>query len=233
MNSELVNAMKETPFAALFMAFYNGEFSGDEAKGYKSNLVVLRIVDQYDRDSKTFSIGGKKIQITTEDVALTFGLPMVGDEIIANKICTGKNQEAGFIKFYFKHVKNITKVSIEEALEELLVQKRRRKIADVTNDEQFEKEMTLDEIVKAMQKVTAQDFASLVILHMAATLLFPGNKCTVPWYLVEQIVNIQTMKRINWAKAVKQKLLESLDNFKVVTSELSGCTLQILVSTSL
>jgi hypothetical protein len=233
MISDLVNAMKDTPFGALFMAFYNGDFSDDESKGYKSNVAVLRIVDAYDRDSKTFSIGGKKIQITNEDVALTFGLPLVGDDIIGNKICTEKNQKSGFLNFYFKGIKNITKVSIEDALEELLVQKRRRNVSDVTNDEQFEQQMTMDDIVKAKQNLTSQDFVSLIILYMAATLLFPGNKCTVPWYLVEQIVNIQTMKRINWAEAVKQKLIESLENFKVVTSELSGCTLQILVSTSL
>ena len=63
--------------------------------------------------------------------------------------------------------------------------------------------MTLNEIIKDMQQHTSQDFASMIILYIAATLLFPDNKCTVPWYLVEHIVNIHTMKRINWAKVVK------------------------------
>ena len=34
--SDFVNAMKETLFGAIFMAFYNEEFGGD--KGLKSNM---------------------------------------------------------------------------------------------------------------------------------------------------------------------------------------------------
>ena len=40
------------------MAFYNEDFSAE--KGLKSNISVLKIVDQYDRDTRTFLIGGKK-----------------------------------------------------------------------------------------------------------------------------------------------------------------------------
>jgi len=37
--------MKETPFGAIFMAFYNEKYKGD--KDLKSNISVLKIVDQY------------------------------------------------------------------------------------------------------------------------------------------------------------------------------------------
>ena len=46
-----------TPFGAIFMAFYNEEFGAD--KGLKSNISVLKIVDQYDRKSRTLLMGGK------------------------------------------------------------------------------------------------------------------------------------------------------------------------------
>ena len=49
--------MKETSFGPIFMAFYNEEF--DIEKGLKSNISVLKIVDQYDRDTRTFLIGDK------------------------------------------------------------------------------------------------------------------------------------------------------------------------------
>jgi len=65
---------------------------------------------------------------------------------------------------------------------------------------------------------------------MVTTLFFPGSKCIVPWYLVEQIAKFHLMKKISWAKAIKQFLIESLDNFKLATSELQGYSLQILVS---
>ena len=44
--------MKETPFSTIFMTFYNEKFGGD--KGLKSDISVLKIVNQYDRDSRTF-----------------------------------------------------------------------------------------------------------------------------------------------------------------------------------
>jgi len=56
-----------------------------------------------------------------EDVALTFGLPVNGAALIMNKACTLKDR--GVIKHYFKNVKKITKISIEKALDDLLVKK--------------------------------------------------------------------------------------------------------------
>ena len=56
-----------------------------------------------------------------------------------NKTCTMKDR--GVIKYYFPNIK-ITKVSIEEASDDLLVKKRRRSELDVTKDEQLEQQVT-------------------------------------------------------------------------------------------
>ena len=73
--ADFVDAMKETPFGPIFMAFYNEEFCAE--KGLKSNISVLKIVDNYDRESMTFPIGGQtKIELTVDDVSLTFNLPI-------------------------------------------------------------------------------------------------------------------------------------------------------------
>ena len=76
--------MKETPFGPIFMAFYNKEFGAE--KGLKSNINVLKIVNQYDRNTRTFIIGGKQIELTVEDVALTFGLPVNGVDFVTVSI---------------------------------------------------------------------------------------------------------------------------------------------------
>ena len=83
-------------------------------------------------NSKCFEIGGKWIQITIEDVTLTFGLPIEGDDFIMNKTCTLKGKD--FVKHYFKNLKNFTKISIEDTLNDLLVGKRRRSELDLTRD---------------------------------------------------------------------------------------------------
>ena len=111
-HSYFVNAMKEMSFGAIFMAFYNEEFGGD--KDLKSNICVLKIINQYDRDSMTFLIGAKQIELTVEDVALNFGLPINESDFINNKTCTLKDR--GVIKHYFSSIKKITKISIEDAL---------------------------------------------------------------------------------------------------------------------
>ena len=82
--------MKKTQFGPIFMAFYNKEFCAE--KDLKSNISVLKIVHQYDRDVRTFLIGGKQIELTVENVALTFGLPINGVDFIMNKTCTMKDR---------------------------------------------------------------------------------------------------------------------------------------------
>ena len=77
------------PFGPIFMVFYNEEFSGD--KGLKSNISLPKIVDQYDRDSRSFLIGCKQVKLTLEDVTLTFGLPINGTNFIMNKTYTLKD----------------------------------------------------------------------------------------------------------------------------------------------
>jgi len=51
----------------------------------------------------------------------TFDLPINGADLIMNKTCTLKDK--GVIKHYFKNIKKITKFSIEETLDDLLVKK--------------------------------------------------------------------------------------------------------------
>jgi len=88
--ADFVNTMRKTPFGPIFMAFYNEEFGGN--KGLKSDISLLKIVDQYDRKSRSFLIGGKQIELTVEDVALTFELPINGTYFVMNKICTLKDR---------------------------------------------------------------------------------------------------------------------------------------------
>jgi len=54
-------------------------------------------------------------------VALTFSLPINEANFIMNKTCTLKDK--GVIKHYFTNVNKITKISIEEVSDDLLVKK--------------------------------------------------------------------------------------------------------------
>ena len=91
-----------------------------------------------------------------------------------NKTCTMKDR--GVIKHYFPNIKKITKVSIKEALDDLLIKKRRRTELDVIKDEQLEQEVTINKIIRDRQRFAAQDFTTLIILYMSATLFFSDSK---------------------------------------------------------
>ena len=109
------------------------------------------------------------------------------------------------------------KISIEKALNDLLVKKKRRTELDLTKNEQLEQQVTLNEIIRDRQRLAAQNFTTLIILYISATLFFFGSKCTISWYIMEQIANIQLMKTISWAKIVWQFLMELMDIFKHTT----------------
>ena len=71
----------------------------------------------------------------------------------------------GVIKHNFSNIKKITKESIEEVLDDLLVKKRRRTELDVTKDEQLEQQVTLNEIIRDRQRLVTQDFTTIIILY--------------------------------------------------------------------
>ena len=52
-------------------------------------------------------------------------------------------------------MKKITKISIEDTLNDLLVKKRRRTELDVTKDEQLEQQVILNEVIKDRQRLAA------------------------------------------------------------------------------
>ena len=86
------------------------------------------------------------------------------------------------IKHYFSKIKKITKISIEELLNDVLVKQSRRIELDVIKNEQLEQQVTLNKIIRDRQRLAAQDFTTLIILYMSDTLFFSERKCTVSWF---------------------------------------------------
>jgi len=78
-----------------------------------------------------------------------------------------------------------SKISIEDVLDNLLVKKRKRNELNLTRDEQRGQQVTLNEVIKNIQRLAVHDFTTLVHLYMSTILLFFDSKCTVHWYIVE------------------------------------------------
>ena len=61
-------------------------------------------------------------------------------------------KDMGVIKHYFKNVKKITKISIENALHDLLVRKKGIELY-VTRHEQLQQQVMLNEVIKDKQRL--------------------------------------------------------------------------------
>jgi len=135
--------MRDTPFVAIFMVFYNEDFEKDMI--LKSNTSVLKIIGWYDRDSKCFEIGHKRIQIILQDVALTFSLPIEEDEFIMNKTYTLKDRD--FVKHYFRNNEEYHKNLNWRRIEWSFGRKKRTEL-DLTKDIAAGAAMTPNKVIK-------------------------------------------------------------------------------------
>ena len=79
------------------MAFYEQMFE-EENKGLKSNTGIIRISGICNKNTQHFKIGGRSIELSVEDIVLTFGLPALRVDLLPNRKC---NIQRGFLKHYF------------------------------------------------------------------------------------------------------------------------------------
>ena len=104
------------------MIFYD-QMSGEEYKGLKSNTGIIKILDRYNKNAQYFKIRGRSIELSVEDISLTFGLSALGIDLLLNRKC---NKKRVFLKHYFGDNKSVTRGSIEKAINILLSAKDHR-----------------------------------------------------------------------------------------------------------
>ncbi|KAG5556757.1 hypothetical protein RHGRI_007128 [Rhododendron griersonianum] len=74
--------LRKTPFWLLIDALKKKKLSNDNCT--KFDKVALKIIKSYDHEGKTFKIGGRRVNIQANDVALIFGI-VSGEEPITNQ----------------------------------------------------------------------------------------------------------------------------------------------------
>ena len=70
-----------------------------------------------------------------EDIALTFGWPALGLDILPNRKC---NKKRGFLMHHFGDIKSMTRGLTEKAINKLFSTKECRTLQNVTEDEKSE-----------------------------------------------------------------------------------------------
>ncbi|KAG5538993.1 hypothetical protein RHGRI_019519 [Rhododendron griersonianum] len=75
----LKDSLKKTPFWHLINAFIKEKVKSDHCR--KFDEVVVKIVESYDANTRTFRLGNKHVKLEREDVKLIFGITCGNEEI--------------------------------------------------------------------------------------------------------------------------------------------------------
>ncbi|KAM7528848.1 hypothetical protein LguiB_032258 [Lonicera macranthoides] len=195
-----IEAIMRTPFGVFFNAIYENKI--DIKSIDRISKPIMRIMGLYSLKKDGFVMGDKLIQLTADDVALTFGIPKVGNEVVLYPKTMVKATESKFIERHFKDMKIIKKDAIVSALNNTL---------------------------KEEGKEAAEDSARLIILHMVVTIFLASSQGAVGWSFISHIEDFDNIRNIAWAKVFYNHLMQNIKKYYNKPFKTPGCVLQILV----
>ncbi|KAF9617032.1 hypothetical protein IFM89_033102 [Coptis chinensis] len=189
--------MMDTPFENLFSVFIENRVNVKTT--IKANIDVWSVLKTYSGVDDGFSVGGKIVRFTPEDVALIFRLPLVGEAVVLYPKNVGKSNLLEFMKTYFGGEDEIKLLGVKS------------------------------EITSVVKKIGMEDdFVRLMSLYLTTTIFFP-NPTRINWSFVPHIEDLNGMRRISWPKVLvelgtksskEEKLLDL--NFKVEREVISN-----------
>ncbi|KAF9610030.1 hypothetical protein IFM89_019670 [Coptis chinensis] len=170
--------MMDTPFANLFSVFIENRVNVETT--IKANIDVWSVLKTYSGVDDGFSVGGKIVRFTPEDVALIFGLPLVGETMVLYPKNVGKSNYLEFMKTYFGGDDEIKLLGVKS------------------------------EITSVVKKIGMEDdFVRLMSLYLTTTIFFP-NPTRINWSFVPHIEDLNGMRRISWPKSNPSELMDRI-----------------------
>ncbi|KAF9599056.1 hypothetical protein IFM89_033663 [Coptis chinensis] len=189
--------MMDTPFANLFSVFIENRVNVKTT--IKANIDVWSVLKTYSGVDDGFSVGGKIVRFTPEDVALIFGLPLVGETVVLYPKNVGKSNLSEFMKTYFGGDYEIKLLGVKS------------------------------EITSVVKKIGMEDdFVRLMSLYLTTTIFFP-NPTRINWSFVPHIEDLNGMRRISWPKVIHAELMDQIRRKSDKLSMVSGCVVAPLV----
>ncbi|KAL6288698.1 hypothetical protein ACE6H2_006208 [Prunus campanulata] len=210
----------------------------------KSDLDLIQLLNQFDPDSKSFKFGTKSFHVTGNAVTEILGLPNKGESVTLGY----DRYTAAFRTRHFGQKGKPSKSQVEAALQKTIAlanqpkkekgkaeqkeQKKRGKAKKEAEEEEGEdKEET--EVVDYDKEVV-----SLILILLCMTFLFANSSTSLHWKIFEHCVNLDTLSRYSWARAVAAYMNESLiakakekakKGGEASIGAVSGCTTLILL----
>ena len=196
-----VEAIMRTPFGAMFKPIYDGKVKVHNV-GRISKLVE-RVIGTYSEKDDAFKIGGKILKLTPDDVAITFGLPKVGRNIVMQPGRKLENVDSDFQTRQFKGKDKLNKAAICEALKRTISEKGPQ---------------------------AEEDFARLMILYMFVTLFLANSNGSIGCSFLPHIEKFNNINTIAWATVIHGNLMTSIRKCYRDPVKTPGCVIQMLVS---
>ncbi|KAF7140533.1 hypothetical protein RHSIM_Rhsim06G0146100 [Rhododendron simsii] len=196
LNDRHIASLKKTPFWLLFEAIMNSKLLSDNCRKYDE--VVLRIIQSYEEESRSFIVGDRQLKLTKEHVKLIFGISCGEVEMMETNV---KKESVALAK----------RLKIKEP--RLSAPAMKRKIKELTKSE---KEQDVEDVVR------------LLCLYLCVTLFFSNKGTTVNWSYVQHMEDLEKVKQYDWAEAIRKYLLVSVHNNHKKLNGLKGSTVLLL-----
>ncbi|KAG5560030.1 hypothetical protein RHGRI_003346 [Rhododendron griersonianum] len=189
-------SLKKTPFWLLFEAVMNSKLLSDNCRKYDE--VVLKIIQSYEEESRSFIVGDRQLKLTKEHVKLIFGISCGEVEMV----------EA-----------NVKKESV--ALAKRLEMKEARLSAPFMKQK-------IKELISSEKEQDVEDVVRLLCLYLCVTLFFSNQGTTVNWSYIQHMEDLERVKEYDWAEAIRKYLLMSVHNNHKDLRGLRGSTVLLL-----
>ncbi|KAG5561405.1 hypothetical protein RHGRI_004439 [Rhododendron griersonianum] len=192
----LKDSLKKTPFWHLINAFIEEKVKSDHCR--KFDEVVVKIVESYDANTRTFRLGNKHVKLEREDVKLIFGISC-GNEEINQGNCKKEDVQLA-VKWKIKGTRLDT-----STIKKLLTEKQNSKLAE-----------------------DMDDIARLLCLFLCGTLFFSRSGTTINWVYVRYMEDLSKIKQFDWAGAISKYLLKSTHMEHKDPKEVKGSSILLL-----
>ncbi|KAL7224356.1 hypothetical protein ACSBR1_025754 [Camellia fascicularis] len=169
----------------------------------KYDDIALKIIQTYQPGSSgSFQLGPQTIKLTTEDIKSIFGISC-GDEPI--HLGYGNKSRSSFLTRRSIQTERLSSTTIINLLQKAL---------------------------KGKKKEDTEDVIRMLCMYTCLKLFFSMSGTTVGWVFLNYMEDINSMRKYNWAEAIRNTLMSSIEKYHKNPAKVTGCVMALLVTTA-
>ncbi|XP_028077920.1 uncharacterized protein LOC114279839 [Camellia sinensis] len=169
----------------------------------KYDDISLKIIQTYQLGSSGSSqLGPEIVKLTTEDIKSIFGISC-GDEPI--HLGYENKRRSSFLTRRYIQTERLSSTTIIDLLQKAL---------------------------KGKKKEDTEDVMRMLCMYTCLKLFFSTSGTTVGWVFLNYIEDINSMRKYNWAEAIRNTLMSSIEKYHKNPAKVTGCVMALLVTSA-